>query len=210
MPEEKRMKQVGPEKTSSQAPAENEQWRRTLAKQVDQVVSLIKPKPEKRENCREEVARIIWRLLYNNAFHREEEKVRTKEGARALKKLGSVIMELIAVLKDEDLVSKMAVEVAAVFPPIEDLKRISDTCYRWAETNKPGRGKSLRTKTKAKREAIAQAHALLVKYSRPVAANDAKDKSLFCELAAVLYGDPGANISIQCQEYLRDNRKKSS
>jgi hypothetical protein len=99
--------------------------------------------------------------------------------------------------------------VALIFPPIEVLKRISKTCHDWAE-NKPGRGKSLRKKTKAKREAIVQAHALLVKYRTPVVANDAKDNSLFCKLAAVLYGEPGANLSIQCQEYLRGNRKKSS
>jgi hypothetical protein len=207
------IKAVNPEKKSGQAHIENEQvpkWGLINAEQVGRIVRLVKPKPKELEACREDVERITFQLSYENALHRELEKRRTKKGARALTKLGTLIRGFTIALKDEDLDSKIAFEVGAVFPSIEDLKRLSNTYLRLAETNKPGRGKSPRKKTKAKREAIARAHALLVKYRTPVVANDAKNNSLFCKLAAVLYGEPSANVSIQCQEYIRDNRKKSS
>lgn len=172
-----------------------EDIRATYANRVSRALSLIKPKAELRDDCGEVVTTALIEIEFIVEQDRATSRPRTKEAKKAAGRLASALERIEVVLKDRSL----DFYIKMFFPKAELLKW-KLKCQELAKTTS---GKLVRTNAYKKRLAVGDAYRLMTSYGgRAVATKD----SNFCRLAALLYGDPKADLHNQCRSFLREKR----
>jgi hypothetical protein len=180
------------------------EWRKRRRKQIDDAVSIIRPEPQQHDACRDDVEREGLRVFLALGWLHTKDESKTKEGKQAAGRLAKALRRLEVVLKDENL---RMLSVAAVTRHMS-VEEIGDAASYCEEVQRARTEPLIRKGAEAKRRAVHCAHALLTKHNKREAGNTAKGNR-FCKLAALLYGDPGADLHNQCAAALRKIRKES-
>jgi hypothetical protein len=168
------------------------------AEPVRRAFALIKPKAEWRDACRYDVETALIEIKFIIGQLRANSYPRTKLAKLAARRLVRALRHVETVLKDKNL----DFSIKKFFPRTELLKW-AVRCKGLVETPS---GKLKRTNAEAKRLAVREANSLMRDYGEPGAARDTTKGSTFCRLAALLYGDPKADLHNQCRAALRKKR----
>jgi hypothetical protein len=163
---------------------------------VRQAIALIKPKEEARDECQYEItlsdAAIDMALLddrFATAPKRKQAKKAVRRLASALRRVEIALLGVV----NFDLRIPMPIDDDLIRNWREDVELIAKT---------PS-GKLTRESAERKRLAVAEAHRLLEKYGAAITPTRGSN---FCRLAALLYGDPRANLRNQCRAHRRSPR----
>ena len=128
---------------------------------------------------------------------------KTKQGKQAAGKVARALRVMRIALKDDklDVALKAYLTMNISLKTLQALERL---CERLSRASS---GKLPRKVAGKKRLAVTEALTLMEKYCTSEA-NNATKGSNFCKLAAVLYGEPDADLHNQCATALRIVRKK--
>lgn len=164
-------------------------------------VALLKPAADLRDDCRQavEVALLEVPGTVDDVTHREYSK--TKPAKRAAAQLAVALRKLAAAVKNEDLDDDLRPSTVDA----NELVRLAHQCEKAATIPS---GKTPRRKTLTKDLSAFWAYNLMLEYAGATEAENAKKGSRFCQLAALLFGEPAADLSNQCKAMIR-RRKKS-
>lgn len=151
---------------------------------VQQAVKLIGPSA-----CQEDVEYDMDAVAVMNTTALSNRKAATKRAKRAAGRLAAALRRVEDAAKSQDLDTSIS-----LFPR-ETISKWKRHCEKLAKTlpRKPA------PNADAKRLAAAYALNLLRKYDKHVATTKGSN---FCRLAALLYGDPKADLQHQCRAVL--------
>jgi hypothetical protein len=172
-------------------------WRKTSAKRIDNAVKLLNPKS--RERCADDVETAMIEVEYE---HRQllSGFEPNKFAKKAVKKLRPALRRVEVLMKDKALPTEFFFLRKGITEVLEHCEKISALPP----------AKNPRKEAELKRLAIRKA-ADLMKHS-PLklghgAHADPAWRKIFVDLATILYGREGVNLTSQCLAYIRECRK---
>jgi hypothetical protein len=171
-------------------------WQQQNAAEIKRALKLIKPTREHTESC---IDSIEWKMI-EPKFMLDQARIgyRSKLSRTAARRIVVALRRVLHLLNSRHL------DVSLRFFPRAEIHKWKIHCEELAKANAR---KFPREKAEGKRLAAAAAYELLYFYQSREVAEDASDGSRFCKLAALLYGEPTANLKNQCRAEIRKNRK---
>lgn len=162
---------------------------------VRRAVRLIGPAPEHRAECDAMVRRAIEESSESSKSIATARWVSTSKAKRkAHNRVAERLRRLQVALKDTNL--EQDVRLFASPTGLDDWRKLAEA--RGAET-----GKTIQMKAYRKTIAAAQAINLLERFGKRKEISEKKKGSPLCRLAAVLYGNPNADLRYPCRVALR-------
>ena len=181
---------------------QDEKWRLDFrakyGETIDAALKILKP-GARYDECRE---LIEYRILDREFELGQKSAIsysRTKPAKLAAGRLGDALRRVDHLLKDKNL----DVEIELCFPKgaiVEWLAR----CQELAAA--PSLKKAIHLQAEKKRRAVQEARGLMQRFGSSDVAISAKPGGDFCRLAAVLYGEPNADLRNQCRVAVRKKR----
>ena len=164
---------------------------------IDGAIALLKPTNATRDQCQKDVVASLMAFLLQKAgwFHT------TRPARRAADDLARSLVLVETTAKNPNLNSSLLADL-----PLTEIHKLRLRSERWKKLKVDGKG--LRKGATEKKAAVVEAHFLMTKY-RPSEVEKAVRGNCFSVLAALFYGDPGADLSFQCATFLRESRRKS-
>lgn len=176
-----------------------------LAKNADLVrraVALINPAADLRDEAKDAVSSALLDMPGVLDETLQPDWWKTKPAKMAASRLAVAARRLAAALRDADLDDDLRPSNISA----DELTQLARRCDALVATPS---GKTPRMKTWRKGLAVYYAYGLMQDYADPPSAvEDAKKGSRFCRLAAILSGDPSADLHRGCRARLRDLRNK--
>lgn len=157
-------------------------------------VALIGPDERRRAECMNGVKLALSMLDRQYRPLRRHHRRKSKPAQRAADRLHKALKDLQRAHRDWNLSD----ELYAIVPDGLPRRLIEQFNAANAVQKKAGK-KRVNIKTRMKEAAATEAHHLLRQFNRKISIT--KD-STFCKLAALLYGDPQANLQYNCREVL--------
>ena len=172
-------------------------WQAETSKRTDRAIRLISPKSKQREACRGDVETALIELEFVLTPLQPHLRRGTKAARLAANRLVKALHRVEVILKDKHL------DPFACLFMSEPVRRWRD---QFEKISKALPSTQPRLKSYSKVLAVSEAHTLMCKYSTAEQAKDTKRRSRFCQLAALLYGNPHADLHNQCRAALRKKR----